>query len=285
MAECNPATMTNQVCGICGLGANSTTGGELFRCSRWKHSRYCSKDCQIKDWPLHKAACKLLADPLSYRKGIQSMSLPSGPGQDQIAFPAISVFPELLDLQNTSGSGAIIYTMVGAVLQIQKNDFTELPVTKLLGYPLGIKSVPTRGLLRSNYCVAVLDVDMDPDSSTYGEALPWRIRPGGVLLARADGRHVKVLHVQAVCDYMRTKVKEIFQFKIRKDEGKEEGVDVQAFVESLFTPEAFAYAWEVMKQEALVRGKEGWENMDCPVQLKKEAWQEEESPKKVEGGC
>jgi hypothetical protein len=32
-------------------------GGKLLRCSKCKEVVYCSKDCQVKDWSLHKKQC------------------------------------------------------------------------------------------------------------------------------------------------------------------------------------------------------------------------------------
>ncbi|KAK4891163.1 hypothetical protein LTR27_010237 [Elasticomyces elasticus] len=117
---------------------------------------------------------------------------------------------------------------------------------------------------------------MNPKNNTYGETLPWRTRLGRVALARTDGRHAKMLHVQAICDYMKAKVQEVFEFKIRQHDGKEKGVDVREFVESLFTPAAFASAFEVMRQKALAAGKKEWAGVECPVQLEKEMVDEKE---------
>jgi len=35
--------------------------GTLKACSRCKGRKYCSRECQLKDWPTHKAACKAAA--------------------------------------------------------------------------------------------------------------------------------------------------------------------------------------------------------------------------------
>jgi len=34
------------------------TGIKLSKCARCRVVQYCSKECQIRDWPVHKAACK-----------------------------------------------------------------------------------------------------------------------------------------------------------------------------------------------------------------------------------
>lgn len=39
-------------CAACGKG-----GVPLSRCDRCKANKYCSKDCQVKDWQTHKRNC------------------------------------------------------------------------------------------------------------------------------------------------------------------------------------------------------------------------------------
>ncbi|KAJ7167662.1 hypothetical protein C8R46DRAFT_1034310 [Mycena filopes] len=34
------------------------TESDLSRCGRCKRSAYCSKECQVKHWPMHKPWCK-----------------------------------------------------------------------------------------------------------------------------------------------------------------------------------------------------------------------------------
>ncbi|KAJ7436223.1 hypothetical protein FB451DRAFT_1571145 [Mycena latifolia] len=42
-----------EACAVC-----MKLGLELRRCAQCKHVSYCSKECQKKDWPIHKTACK-----------------------------------------------------------------------------------------------------------------------------------------------------------------------------------------------------------------------------------
>jgi hypothetical protein len=46
-----PPMLTSQ-CNICGVK------GKLLSCSKCRLARYCSKECQMKGWPKHKAVCK-----------------------------------------------------------------------------------------------------------------------------------------------------------------------------------------------------------------------------------
>ncbi|KAK5677588.1 hypothetical protein LTS10_010160 [Elasticomyces elasticus] len=256
MADNSSPTHAKQLCGICGSRSNSAAGSTLSKCKGCKQPFYCSKECQRKDWPTHKITCKLLANPSHLHKGVQMIHLKPGVDKHAFSFPAVLIY----SLECPAGSVLTPFSFAGVAMQGQEGrypgdiGFTELPVTKAIGYPLGIKGMPSNGMPGPNHCAAVLDVDMDPKNATYGEMLPWRIHLGGVALARTDGRHTKVLPVQAICEYMKVKLQEVFEFKVRQHEGKEKGVDLQEFVESLFTPAAFSSAFEVMRQKA--RGRE-----------------------------
>ncbi|KAJ7086302.1 hypothetical protein C8R43DRAFT_311939 [Mycena crocata] len=57
--------ITKQICAGC--MTLTDTGGELLRCGRCKHTSYCSKECQRKDWPTHKPTCRE-ADGLNMKK-------------------------------------------------------------------------------------------------------------------------------------------------------------------------------------------------------------------------
>jgi hypothetical protein len=45
----------------CCLACSKTSGdggAALSKCSRCLEARYCSRECQVKDFPLHKQVCK-----------------------------------------------------------------------------------------------------------------------------------------------------------------------------------------------------------------------------------
>jgi hypothetical protein len=48
-----------------GCGASSAYGTFHMRCSRCKFAFYCSKECQIQQWGLHKKICKVLENGLT----------------------------------------------------------------------------------------------------------------------------------------------------------------------------------------------------------------------------
>jgi ankyrin repeat protein len=52
------ATATATQTGVCAAcGVSSSSGAHFKKCSRCKAVRYCSKDCQLTHWPVHKASC------------------------------------------------------------------------------------------------------------------------------------------------------------------------------------------------------------------------------------
>jgi ankyrin repeat protein len=52
------ATATATQTGVCAAcGVSSFSGVNFKKCSRCKAVRYCSKDCQLSHWPVHKASC------------------------------------------------------------------------------------------------------------------------------------------------------------------------------------------------------------------------------------
>ena len=45
-------------CIVCKKTDAEADGGKLKSCSRCKRVRYCSRECQVKDWKTHKKFCK-----------------------------------------------------------------------------------------------------------------------------------------------------------------------------------------------------------------------------------
>jgi hypothetical protein len=42
------------LCFVCSRSTNKIDGSRLFACSKCKSIFYCSKECQVADWPRHK---------------------------------------------------------------------------------------------------------------------------------------------------------------------------------------------------------------------------------------
>lgn len=47
----------------------------LFRCSRCKRVAYCSKQCQAKDWKVHKQFCDTIIDLVGPKQAKKDMKL------------------------------------------------------------------------------------------------------------------------------------------------------------------------------------------------------------------
>ena len=52
-----PDTISSPKCNYCGKLEDSSTGTSLMMCSRCKLVKYCSKDCQKREWKYHKKTC------------------------------------------------------------------------------------------------------------------------------------------------------------------------------------------------------------------------------------
>ena len=50
----------SRACQACSRTRGNGVGGKLLRCSRCNGPHYCSKACQVADWPAHKLQCQTL---------------------------------------------------------------------------------------------------------------------------------------------------------------------------------------------------------------------------------
>ncbi|KAK5732569.1 hypothetical protein LTR17_010384 [Elasticomyces elasticus] len=244
MADNASATGVPKVCGVCG------TGGDLFRCSCCKCVNYCSKPCQAEDWPVHKKMCKILAD----REGTKYGAL-LGVKRYEGNHPATLVW-----LKNSTLDGTPEYQYTPGYLKNGTSHFQDLPITRALGFPLcyggdltGLKQIENRA-------VTYLTLNIDTTSAKFGEVG----RPmGGACLARHDGRHINVLHVEALVNYAEAACQEIGRVPDREDTG--EKVDREEMVKRLLTPMAFAKAFEKFRQRKVMSGEVWWVDLECPV--------------------
>ncbi|KAK3638457.1 Egl nine 1 [Elasticomyces elasticus] len=236
---------TSQVCGICGKG------GYLFKCGRCKTTYYCSKLCQTQNWTVHKTVCKSRSALLSLPEFIP----PQGFDTATAYMPAVLIYLE---------PGDSIFSYAGAFLgPLSPTDpeFVDLPVTRRIGFALGMFSAKHVGLQVPNDKAASLTFDIDTTSAQFGQTTT--VPTGAVVVARRDGRHIKVGHVMAVCEYLRREVGQAFEMvQDREEEG--ETVDREAVLEQYLTPMAFRNGVERMKQKFKEAGNRGWEEVECP---------------------
>ncbi|KAK5680920.1 hypothetical protein LTS10_006678 [Elasticomyces elasticus] len=266
MASNNDATQPiMKVCGICG-----TNRGMLFKCGRCKSVMYCSKECQVKDWPLHKDVCKALGkvrlDP-NFLFG--HTALPAGIEKHKARYPVILV-SVVEQASNPTGFGN---TFTGATI-LDMPETTELPITTALGFSLAMARCTHSSVPQLNLAASLLMTDCDIHSPTFAyPALPQDIPIGGIYLVRRDGKHMPGPHVIAMLEYLRTEIDEFFETAGREHRG--EKVDRQELVDRFLTPAAFVRGFAKIKRERLEAGETVWEDVECPVEVGDE-------PEKVE---
>ncbi|KAK5713253.1 hypothetical protein LTR15_011616 [Elasticomyces elasticus] len=254
----------NKVCGICG-----TNRGMLFKCGRCKSVMYCSKECQVKHWPLHKDVCKALGkarlDP-NFLYGYKA--LPAGIEKHKARYPVILV-SVVEKPSNPTGFGN---SFTGATI-LEMRETTELPITTALGFSLGMARCTHGSVPQLNLAASLLMTDCDIRSPTFAyPAMPRDIPIGGIYLSRRDGKHMPATHVIAMLEYLRTEMDEFFETAEREHRG--EKVDRQELVDRFLTPTAFVRGFAKMKREKLEKGETDWEDVDCPVEV-------DQKPKKI----
>ncbi|KAK5713088.1 hypothetical protein LTR15_011450 [Elasticomyces elasticus] len=257
MADTKKLT-TVQACGVCGTGTQDG-GGTLFRCGRCTSVFYCSKICQVKDWPLHKKMCKA-------QVGSDNRTTKVDPRVEvQVKYPATMLYMRA-DPSEPTGTrhhycGTILRGSIGGL-----TGFHDLPITAALGYPLRMFGYPKHGLPKTNSQATSLYTDPNPKSSTFGQTLNEGrtngVVLGGVMLVRCDGVHMQPLHLLALVEYI-SRLEEVFAVRGRKAAG--ETVDCEELAARLLTPAAFASGFVTIKQEMVELGHERWVTLECPV--------------------
>ncbi|KAK4960899.1 hypothetical protein LTR10_001388 [Elasticomyces elasticus] len=251
MTDNSSITGVRQVCGICGKG------GILFKCGRCKHIYYCSKECQTEDWKFHKNLCKVIGPRFPKIKGK--------------AYP-VALEVEGCDVGNNKVPGVVIALehgdpafgfqgtfMIG--FDAADPEFADLPIARSLGFALG--AMPARfGLQQFNDKAAVLYIDIDTTSPNFGQLAHGPI--GGVVVARRDGRHIKIGHVVAMVEYLRSGCRELGEVKGR--EAKGEKVDREDIVKRLLNHAAWQTWCESKIQSQVAAGVQGWDGVECPPQ-------------------
>ncbi|KAK5709124.1 hypothetical protein LTR17_020058 [Elasticomyces elasticus] len=197
------------------------------------------------------------------RKSDVLKPLPPGVALSHTSFPNIRIY-----LETKSGiPGGFVLMYQGSTMHGDDSSsakLTEMPATTALGYPVGAAGCQGLGLSERNEATALLNIDLRPNSPTYGTMPPpERVHKGGIVLARRDGKHMKAVHVSALVDYLRVNVKRVIELREREANG--ETVDVQRFVKGFLNPQSFARAFEDMRQQAVAQGRSNWAEVEGPV--------------------
>ncbi|KAK5680918.1 Zinc finger MYND domain-containing protein 10 [Elasticomyces elasticus] len=219
MSSADPKTTVPQVCGMCGSNAK-------LNCSRCHHILYCSKECQIKDWPTHKSVCKFLGRPLGPLPQIVTYDhARPAIDNDKAFFQAvlISMDYKVPDPSRDTHrfSGTFLHGM-----NASSPRFVELHATTALGMPLGMADCSQVGLKLQNFRVAYMMLDSDPQSPTFGQQPQMEEVP---------------------------------------EAGDEENVGEGTVERPTINPAAFARVFKVMKEKAVADGDTQWVGVECPV--------------------
>ncbi|KAK5732566.1 Egl nine 1 [Elasticomyces elasticus] len=233
-AEADMTSTVPQVCAMCGSSAK-------LSCSRCHHILYCSKGCQIKDRTMHESVCKFLGRPLGdLPQIVRYDQLPTAIDNDKAFFPAILISMDF-DIPDPSRD---THRFSGTFLH-------------------GMKA-------NSNFRVAYIMLDSDPQSPTFGELPPMAEVPvGGVLLARRDGRHVQTLQVVAVANFLRDVASQNAAF-VQQEKGGKKKVGDGAVKRPTINPATFARAFKLMKEKAVADGDMKWAGVECPVPVEED---------------
>ena len=72
-SEVNQKMVEAANCRHCFLTGGAALGIPMLKCSRCG-TAYCSKDCQVKDWPEHKKQCKIWAEVKNLNPNTKTMT-------------------------------------------------------------------------------------------------------------------------------------------------------------------------------------------------------------------
>ncbi|KAK3673666.1 hypothetical protein LTR78_006571 [Recurvomyces mirabilis] len=218
------------------------SGKALERCGRCKNAHYCSKACQGKDWPLHKAMCKRLAAAAA------ASIAPPGTTSTIVSYHLPKDSP--LDLTFTSifmpwirPNHSVAEALGGIISGSLQNRIAELPLTHALGFPifLAICSDLEAAISLSNLFINILSFDPDPKSKGFAQPTLIEKHFGKVRLMRCDRRPMHEVHIETLGMYALYGLEEFLQ--------------------------AFAAYLETMKADQDPEEKKRWEAAGKPVEV------------------
>jgi hypothetical protein len=265
-------------CATC--GAKTKKDGEpLSHCVQCRTTKYCSQDCQKKDWPTHKEAClppdanepnlqstlKLLHEESSLYKDFDCPTLmEEGNAQELEQRSGVCMQLEsIMNLDINSQLRSIIVPKGDPPNSFSASpiEWYPLKVPQALGFPLQF-AVTGAGKWQ-NTKLGMLDLDIDPKSPTFGhEALPVEaVR--NVLFTRTDQKEIHKAHLLALFAYVDQHLQEMTDAWKKEVLGEE--VNKEEMVKSLLDREAFKTFFEEMKAAQWHREPWNWEGVECPV--------------------
>lgn len=253
-----PAADTAPVstCGSC-PASRRADGKPLDHCGKCKIQQYCSKECQVKDWPSHKVQCKKekKGEPLSAR------GLFSGTGVLITPFRSA-------DSNSEIGYSSMPYPTVDQLL-LERPGWIDSAIAEALGVPLRMFGVPHGDVTIPNEHAAALAMNPDPDSAFFGQTHSTTTITGSALVLRSDLKKLHMNQVAILIAYVRDEIEEVHQVKDK--EAKGEKVDRKEIAGRLLTPAAFSAYFEKEKaaqMAATPANRVGvWKECETPVAI------------------
>ncbi|KAK3638466.1 hypothetical protein LTR56_013106 [Elasticomyces elasticus] len=262
-----PITSTNsneRHCATCKCSKPSN-GGPL----QCKNVSYCGRECQSQDWPSHKDACKAakkVADTTyeaEIAKAFASMgrSIDPHPETKILSGEGIFITPFALPLA-TGGIGYEVRATLGLAPGSYNYPWSELPVSKVLGFPLRLIGTPKGDPTLPNEEAELLGIEPDPSSPRFGLSIFEGHAHGGVVVTRMDGRELHMDQLSALRKYIRKDLKGLHKVK---------GVEARKkLADKKLNPAAFAKAFERTKAKESAESEQAraiWKDVECPVKL------------------
>jgi hypothetical protein len=253
-------------CGNCGLSAK-LDGSFLSRCGKCKIQLYCSAECQKKHWATHKITCNTSADSsFDHKKGTK-VSLDSSFLHNDTILAAPAVMIEPFKMAQAAGRYGFAYwaaTNMDTIKKALQYPFNDLPVSRALGFPLGLMGTHHGDINAPNEQVKVLGLNPDPNSPYFGQSR-WVPAPTGtVVVVRPDLKPIHINQVAALARYCDMVFNEAAE--LAKKEANGEQADKHELAARVITPQAFKKFFYEMKEKEEATDN-SWKGCECPLEI------------------
>ncbi|KAK5758939.1 hypothetical protein LTS12_010880 [Elasticomyces elasticus] len=147
--------------------------------------------------------------------------------------------------------------------------WVDLPVTKVLGFPLRLMAAPgSHPTTLKNPEAMRLGTIPFPEDPNFGASQFSGEAEGAVMIMRADGQDMYFFQLRAMGFYVMQRLNELPGVKARESKGK--SVDREELAGRLLTPVAFRKYWDKLKASDTKNSADDgeiWKSVECPIKL------------------